>query len=356
MTVVNIQPERGVPEMATPFVSIIIPVYNSRQHILQCLQSVVRQSFTDYEVILVDDGSKDDSAQIITQFIAEHRLADYRLIQKENGGVSSARNAGIRAARGQWIAFVDSDDWIEPEYLAHMVGAIEEHNADFCLIGFRAYDDLTQRFDIWSEYPLPVGTVPHDLYALTSFDYIWARMYKKSILDQQGILFDERISYCEDNAFNFDYIRHVGCFACVSEVCYNYRRGHAGSLSKSIVYPQMRFYFFEHMQGFVEAFSMEDVVYTLNHNRSFAWVMWNVLLTKVSCDILMKQSGQARRYKKTPLARAVIGAYRPRGKKDKLFYFLLKHGFPLLVVLVKAYYGNFTKLKKCKRLFRFFSH
>lgn len=122
--------------MSMPFVSIIIPVYNASQHILQCLESVKSQSFTDYEVILVDDGSKDDSAQIITRFIGAHTLSNYRLLQKENGGVSSARNAGIRAAQGQWIAFVDSDDWIDPDYLTLMVSAIRENEADFCLIGF----------------------------------------------------------------------------------------------------------------------------------------------------------------------------------------------------------------------------
>lgn len=342
--------------MSTPFVSIVIPVYNARAHILQCLESAKSQSFADYEVVLVDDGSKDDSAQIILQFIEENALSNYHLIQKENGGVSSARNAGIRAARGQWIAFVDSDDWIEPDYLALMVNAIRENEVDFCLIGFRAYDDATERFDIWSDYPLHTGTIPKQLYALTSFDYIWSRMYKKSILEEHGILFDERISYCEDNAFNFDYVRHVSRFACVSEVCYNYRRGHGGSLSKSVVYPQMRVHFVEHMHRFVESLPMEDILYALEHNRSFCWVMWDVLLTKVSCDILTKQSKQARRYKKTPLSKAIVRAYRPRAKKDKLFRFLLKHSFPCLTMLVKTYYGNFDRLKKHKRLFRFLSH
>lgn len=342
--------------MPAPFVSIIIPVYNSSRHILQCLESVQKQSFSDYEVILVDDGSKDDSAQIISRFVADHGLSNYRLIQKENGGVSSARNAGIRAAKGQWIAFVDSDDWIEPEYLQLMASTIEQTDAELCLIGFRAYDDDTGAFDKWSDYPLASGTVPEDLYALTSFDYIWSRLYKKSILDAYQITFDERISYCEDNAFNFDYIRRIKRYACVSEVCYTYRRGHAESLSKSIVYPQMRLHFYDHMRAFVDDFTMEQIVDTLNRNRSFRWIMWDVLLTKVSCDILMKRSREARQYRKTPLAKAIISAHRPGGKKDKLFHFLLRHSFPCLAILVKVYYGNFAKLKKHKRLFRFFSN
>lgn len=338
--------------MSSPFVSVIIPVYNVRKYILQCLESVQKQSFSDYEVILVDDGSPDDSAQIIQQFIADHGLTNFHLVHKENGGVCSARNSGLRMAKGQWIAFIDSDDWVEPDYLAKMVNSVKETNADLCLIGFRTYDEISQQFNVWSDYPLCGGTLPEDMHALTSFDYIWARIYKKAIIDAHDISFDEQIFYAEDNAFNFDYIRFVKKFTCISDVCYNYRRSVAGALSRTPHSPQKRAHVFAHMEQFVGSFAMEDIVCTLNHNRSFRAIMWNVLLNKVSCDILAKQSGVARQYAKTDLAKAIISAYRPRSKKDRVFYYLLKHAFPILVVLVRVYYGNFTKLTKFRRLFR----
>ncbi len=342
--------------MPSPFISVVIPVYNTQKYILQCLESVYKQNFSDYEVILVDDGSPDDSARIIQQFSADKGLANFHMVHKENGGLCSARNFGTQMAKGQWIAHVDSDDWIEPDYLSSMANAIKETDADFCLIGFRAYDDISKKYDVWSDYPLYSGTLPEDMHALTSFDYTWARMYKKSIIDTHNLSFDERIKHCEDNAFNFDYIRFVRKFVCVSYIGYNYRRNVSGSLTKATNSPQKRAHIFGHMQGFVDSFAMEDIVATLNENWSFSRIMWNVLLNKVTCDILAKNVKGARRYIKTDLAKAIISAHRPRSKKDHLFYFLLKNAFPLLVILVRVYYGNLSTLVKFRKLFHYFSH
>lgn len=342
--------------MSSPFISLIIPVYNTRKYILQCLESVRNQTFSDYEAIWVDDGSPDDSAQIIEQFIADNGLTNFHLVHKENGGLCSARNFGTQLAKGQWIAHVDSDDWIETEYLSRMASAVKETDADFCLIGFRAYDENTGRFDVWSDYPLSGGTLPEDMPALTSFDYTWARMYKKSIIDAHNLSFDGRIKHCEDNAFNFDYIRFVKKFVCVSDVGYNYRRNVAGSLTKATNSPLKRVHIFEHMEGFVNSFAMEDIVATLNGNWSFSRIMWNVLLNKVTCHILTKNAKEARRYIKTDLAQAIISAHHPRSKKDHVFHFLLKHAFPLLALLIRVYYGNLSTLVKFRRLFHFFSH
>lgn len=342
--------------MSSPFISVIIPVYNTRKYILQCLESVHKQNFSDYEAIWVDDGSPDDSDQIIEQFIADNGLTNFHLVHKENGGLCSARNFGTQLAKGQWIAHIDSDDWIEPDYLSKMANAVKETDADLCLIGFRAYDETSQRFDVWSDYPLYSGTLPENMPALTSFDYTWARMYKKSIIDAHDLSFDERIAHCEDNAFNFDYIRFVKKFACVPDIGYNYRRGVAGSLTKATNSPLKRLHICEHMEGFVDSFAMEDIVSTMNNNRSFSGIMWNTLLVRVTCDILAKRSRDARQYAKTNLAKAIISAYRPRSKKDRVFHFLLKHAFPVLAALIRIYYGNLPRLVKCRRLFHFFSH
>lgn len=342
--------------MSSPYVSVIIPVYKVQKYILQCLESIQKQSFTDYEVILVDDGSPDDSAKIISRFIADNGLANFHLLHKENGGVSSARNMGIRAARGQWLAFVDSDDWIEPDYLSRMVSAIEETDADYCLIGFRTYDDLTGEYEVWSDYPVYSGSLPEEMHLLTSFDYVHSRMYRKSIIDARNITFDEKIYCCEDNAFNFDYLPFARKFVCISDIGYNYRRNVSGSLTRTLNYPLKRANIVKHMEDFAAACSMDDIVSTLEKNRSFSRVMWHVLLVKVTCDILTGQAKSARQYVKTDLSRAIIASYHPTGKKDHVFYALLKHAFPCLVLLVRIYYSSYTKLHKFKRLFYFISH
>lgn len=339
-----------------PDISIIIPVYNSRLYIGECLASILKQRYKNYEVILVNDGSTDDSEDIIREFIAHHQLNNFLLINKPNGGVSSARNTGIKAATGTWIAFIDSDDWIEPDYLSNMIQALERTPADLCLCGFQTYDIESSEYDTWSHYSREYGTIPDHMYALTSFDYVWGRLYKKELIDTHGITFDEQIKYCEDNAFNFDYIRLCRNYICVKEVGYTYRRGHEGALSKKNVSPQMRVHFVEHMRRFCDSFSEADIICTLQQNISFSRIMWNVISTEVIMDILNKQYQTARQKIHSPLASAIVGSYKANSRKDEVLLFLWKRSFCGLVILVTAYYKNHDTIKKHKKFFKFISH
>ena len=102
--------------MNNPAISIIIPVYNAENYLRRCIDSVLSQSFTDFELILVDDGSKDKSPQICDEYASQDTRV--RVIHKANGGVSAARNDGLDIAKGEYITFIDSDDWVERDYLS----------------------------------------------------------------------------------------------------------------------------------------------------------------------------------------------------------------------------------------------
>ena len=117
----------------SPAISVIIPVYNCEKYLTQCIESVLNQTFQDFELILVDDGSHDSSPDICDNF----RQKDERIqvIHKPNGGVSSARNEGIKVARGEYITFVDSDDYIEEEMMEYLYGQAQEHLADIVVSG-----------------------------------------------------------------------------------------------------------------------------------------------------------------------------------------------------------------------------
>ena len=111
-------------------ISIIVPIYNVEPYLRRCVDSLLRQTYEDFELILVDDGSPDSCGTICDEYAArDHRV---RVIHKPNGGLSDARNAGMEIAKGQYIAFVDSDDWVAPEYLARLLAALEGSNADIC--------------------------------------------------------------------------------------------------------------------------------------------------------------------------------------------------------------------------------
>ena len=123
--------------------SIIVPVYNVKDYLAQCLESLLAQSFKDYEIILVDDGSIDGCGKICDEFA--DRYACITALHKENGGLSSARNYGMQYAGGEYYGFVDSDDWIEPEMYEKLISSAILHNADVTCCGVINYDDSTQK-------------------------------------------------------------------------------------------------------------------------------------------------------------------------------------------------------------------
>lgn len=119
--------------MNKPEISIIVPVYNIEQYIRQCLDSIEAQSFTNWECIIVDDGSTDGSPEICDEYATKDPR--FRVIHKPNGGVSSARNVGLDNIQGEFVGFVDPDDWAEPDLFKHLLELIKEHNADIAQVG-----------------------------------------------------------------------------------------------------------------------------------------------------------------------------------------------------------------------------
>ena len=112
-------------------ISIIVPVYNTEKYLRRCIDSVLAQTYQDFELLLIDDGSKDSSGAICDEYAAQD--ARVRVFHKENGGVSSARNVGLDNARGEWITFVDADDWIESDMLELLLRKGEETGADIVM-------------------------------------------------------------------------------------------------------------------------------------------------------------------------------------------------------------------------------
>ena len=122
-----------------PKVSIVIPVYNAEKYILRCMESIENQTFKDFEVIAVDDGSSDSSLKILEKF--SEKTTFLKLLRQKNMGAAKARNTGIKNAAGDFICFVDSDDWLEPEYLEILVKNQEETGCDISMIGINKVEN-----------------------------------------------------------------------------------------------------------------------------------------------------------------------------------------------------------------------
>jgi glycosyltransferase involved in cell wall biosynthesis len=197
-------------KMITPKLSVIVPVYNAEKHLQRCIDSITRQTFEDFEVILVNDGSKDDTKRICdNNAVMDERI---KVLHKENGGTSSARNAGLRVALGNYIGFVDSDDWLEPEMYQVMYEKAEKHHVDLVISDYRrVLDDYSfeviqpiregyyDKGDMIREY-FPCLLMRED------FDYPptisnWACLFRKQLLADNDIWYDTATKYNEDFLF-----------------------------------------------------------------------------------------------------------------------------------------------------------
>jgi glycosyltransferase involved in cell wall biosynthesis len=219
-------------------ISVISPVYNAADFLPRAVGSVLMQEFDDFEVIIVNDGSTDASASVCDE-MAEQDMR-VRVIHKENGGVSSARNAGLDAARGEFVMFIDADDAIRDGALEQMYSA----NSDFVLAGFEKVDGhkiLESYCTSKSESYHGTGEIcnffdkvlpPKNTYILNSSCF---KLFRRSLLVENGVRFVEGLSFAEDKIFVMSYLQYVERVRTVAFVAYTYfiRSGSLSSDMKS---------------------------------------------------------------------------------------------------------------------------
>lgn len=210
-------------------VSVIVPVYQVEAYLAKCLDSILAQTFTDFELILVDDGTRDDCPRIMMRYAAMD--ARIRCIHKENGGLSSARNAGLDIARGEYIAFVDSDDTVEPTMLADAVAATQRTGAQLVIYNYRLVtEDGVQDACL----PMKDETLDIDQMGLANYFYrywmpyvhgqeAWCRLYRRDIIEQNHLRYvpNDEI-FAEDTLFSAMYLMHVHTLAALAKPYVNY--------------------------------------------------------------------------------------------------------------------------------------
>lgn len=247
--------------MTNPLVSIIVPVYNAQKGLSRCLESICSQTYQELEIIVLNDGSTDDSLAICEQF----RAKDPRLVvvDKENEGVSRTRNAGLALAQGDYIQFADSDDVLDPDYTQKLVQAALQHSADLVIAPYwmvipsnssktgHALETLQESLGIEPEAPkievhkygfLPQGVYSREDYARrlmqqpASFYYgvLWNKLYRREIIMAHDIRCDEEFTWSEDMLFNLSYIRYAESFYAIRTPLYYYARHRKHSLSASV--------------------------------------------------------------------------------------------------------------------------
>lgn len=195
--------------MKHPKVSIIVPVYNAASFLDQCIASILSQSFKDFELLLIDDGSKDESGVLCDEYARKD--ARVKAYHKENGGVSSARNLGLNKAKGKYICFIDPDDWVHKEYIKFLVhGFSNKIGLSMC-----GYNKVDERGNVYFSYTKNIPTFFSRDYCLKLFfnrdvkqyqRYLWNRMLLMNIIKKHSIYFKENIYYKEDGLFLVEYL------------------------------------------------------------------------------------------------------------------------------------------------------
>ena len=182
--------------MNTPKISVIVPVYNVEQYLPRCIDSILDQTFTDFELLLIDDGSKDKSGEICDNYAKKD--SRIRVFHKENGGVSSARNLGLYNAKGKYIAFIDADDWVENEYLRIMYKHGEEECADIISSDFFLDNTEIQSLYIKQDYNNNRINIIRDLLQNKLGGYLWNKLVKRELYITNKFYFPEDIGIWED--------------------------------------------------------------------------------------------------------------------------------------------------------------
>ncbi len=221
-----------------PSVSVILPVYNVEKYLEQCLDSIAAQTFKDYELICVNDGSTDSSPDILNAYAAKD--GRIRIINQDNQTVGAARNNGFKAARGKYVIYLDSDDFFEPELLEKTYAKAVETNADIVLCALRSYDNLTgkyyQKKGLNSEYlgfcsVFSKDDIPDRIMQVT-LPNVWTKLYRRKFLKNNNLSFPV-LPNTEDLYFTYYSLCLAKRISYVNEVLVDYRINRADSLENT---------------------------------------------------------------------------------------------------------------------------
>ena len=302
-------------------VSIIVPVFNAGQYLESCIDSLIGQDYPYIEIILVNDGSTDNSLEICLKKQKEDPRV--KCVSQVNKGVSSARNRGLALAEGDYVTFVDSDDTVTSDYVSHLLFVMND-NSDLSISGYKHYDSSKAIFYSTSEKTSGASNSIDflvQLYQPTICDYVgyvWDKLYKMSIIRENGILFDEDICYNEDRLFLCAYLCSIrGLVSWNMKPTYNYFSRDSGAMNS--LSGQTAHLFLTDLKAMIRMNEM-----ALPQNRELALMAENSLLMSYHtiCSLIDNRSKSGLKWKARLMIAKSIGFLRSL----KLFWKLHSSG------------------------------
>ena len=210
--------------MENKTISIIVPAYNSEDYLAECINSLTAQTYKELDIVIVNDGSSDSTAQIAD----EHARKDprVRVYHQENRGVSAARNLGISHALGDWMTFVDADDYIDRDHIEKLFGMTQTAMCDCVISGYReVYPDGTTRSVKLSAWVLDKNKAVEKMLIPGLYQgFLCNKLFRTDIIRKEEMSLNEAIFYCEDLLFCAQYFNSCNTICCISADSYNYRQ------------------------------------------------------------------------------------------------------------------------------------
>lgn len=319
----------------SPLVSIILPVYNAEKTIDRAITSVLSQSYSNFELIIINDGSLDNTLEVCKKYI-DARIC---IESQRNKGLSNARNKGISLSRGVYICFIDADDWYEMDYLHKMIENINATKTDFVVCDFIPH--LKDNVCIRPKINNTVYTKLFDnkdflqLFESGIMNPVWNKLYKKRIIDIWNLRF-ENIAIVEDLPFNLNYIKHIHSVSFIKDGLYHY------DISTSVLTKRISEEMFQNYIS-VHAFFLSLV--NIEFHNIISRSIYHQYLSLTIRYINQIKIGKLQRreaftvlnkYLDNLLIRYSIQSYYPKGYKDIIIYSLIRfHCYSILFFLLK---------------------
>lgn len=211
--------------MEQSLISIIIPVYNGEKYLRPCIDSILQQTYKHWELLLIDDGSKDTSGAICDEYASDPRIS---VVHKENGGQASARNQGVAMAKGEYISFVDCDDWIEADMYESMLQTMQEQQAEIIICGYLE-EYMNRQKRVRADGKMVVYDVTEAVKLVLQGkigSYLWSMLFRREVVQEQM----PNLNPYEDHATIFKWISHAHRVVVLHQAFYHYRQLESSSL------------------------------------------------------------------------------------------------------------------------------
>lgn len=329
-----------------PTVSIIMPVYNVEKYIKKAIISILNQSFDDFELIIVNDGTTDKSIDVVNEYYQkDSRIV---LINKSNGGLSDARNIGMRVAKGEYILFVDSDDEIESKLLEITVRSAKLYDSDIVMFGmFKDYIDSNEQILRTSLHKVKSGNYDRKNFANIDIDldfidlvgYVCNKLYKKKIIIEKQNLFETNLSLIEDIVFNTTIFELIEKLTVLEEPLYHYKQR-----KRTTLVNKFRVNIFElYLRGIecrrmimldwgINDYLINEIIAQLHVSAIKSTII--IIFTKGNQLSLTQKRKYISNILRNPITNLRIKQYKPKSIIDHILKFIIYYKMTLLFVLI----------------------